>query len=321
MAGEECSHNSLALKYSNILDKLGYLPVSSKAARILCNAAKASIGMFGHSASKAIIEHMCSINGLSEEEILTNCDLLQTSLYKILRKGADVILHNIKAEILPHAILIDPTISVSEISNPQFTVGDIVKRICTAETLQFIRENPLGKHIAFLYENEYSKNRVLSAFFDGSATSKATTRNILLSKNRGSNHRYAVYNSILYQELLEESTRSDQVVKKLADWTDMLYSLDNLKQNNNNSNNNGGYKTIRVASENTTWWRRNGLADLHLSLEKSLGRCVQHNLSIICGYDISEEEGNGTISASISAHGYVILNEPFILYRAPGLEC
>jgi hypothetical protein len=165
LAGEEeWLHNSLSIKYSNILDKLGYIPVSSKAARILHDAAKKSFEMFGRSASKAIVGHMCSINGLSEEELLTNCDLLQTSLYKILRKGADVTFRNIKAEILPHAILIDPTISVSDISNPQFTVEDILKRICIAETLEFIRDNPLGKRIAFLYENEYSKNGVLSAF-------------------------------------------------------------------------------------------------------------------------------------------------------------
>jgi hypothetical protein len=321
LAGEECSHNSLALKYSNILDKLGYLPVSSKSARILHNAAKKSIGMFGKSASNAIIDHMCSINGLSEEELLTNCDLLQTSLYKILRKGADVILHSIKAEILPHAILVDPTISISEISNPQFTVGDILKRVCIAETLKFIRENSMGKHIAFLYENEYSKNRVLSAFFDESATSNATRR-ILLSKNPSSNHSYHIDNSVSYEELLHESTEYDIVAKKLADWTDKLYSIDKKLKRSNNNNNNGGNKTIRIASEDTAWWRRNGLADLHLSLEKSLGRCVQHNLSIVCGYNISEEEGNGTISTSISSHGYVILlNDPFILYSAPGLEC
>jgi hypothetical protein len=35
LAGEECSHNRLALKYSNILDDLGYLAISSKASRIL----------------------------------------------------------------------------------------------------------------------------------------------------------------------------------------------------------------------------------------------------------------------------------------------
>ena len=81
----------------------------------------------------------CVLSMDSQEDLLTNCDLLQASLYKILRSRADVIIRNIRAEILPHAILIDPTISVSEISNPQFTIGDILKRVCSAETLHDIR--------------------------------------------------------------------------------------------------------------------------------------------------------------------------------------
>jgi hypothetical protein len=43
MAGKECTDNGLALKYSNILDKLEYLPISSKAARILYNATRKSL--------------------------------------------------------------------------------------------------------------------------------------------------------------------------------------------------------------------------------------------------------------------------------------
>ena len=98
-----------------------------------------------------------------------------------------MVLRNIKAEILPHVILVDPTISVDEISNPQFTAGDIIKRICIAETLSFIHENSLGNHIAFLYDNECSKNRVLSALFDKNGNSKPA-KNILISENPSSNN-------------------------------------------------------------------------------------------------------------------------------------
>jgi hypothetical protein len=46
---------------------------------------------------------MSSVNRLSGDGFLTNCDLLEVSLYKLLRKGADVVIRKIKAEILPHA--------------------------------------------------------------------------------------------------------------------------------------------------------------------------------------------------------------------------
>jgi hypothetical protein len=83
-------------QYSKILDKLGYLPIPSKSDRILYDAAKESIERLGQSASKAILNHICSIDGLSEEELLTNYDLLEKSLQRVLREGSEVLLHDIK---------------------------------------------------------------------------------------------------------------------------------------------------------------------------------------------------------------------------------
>ena len=92
--------------------------------------------------SKALLDHICSINGLSEKELLTNYDLFEKSLYKVLRKGAEVILHYLKRELLVQAILIDPNITISDIRNPQLAVGDILKRIRVVETLEFANSKP-----------------------------------------------------------------------------------------------------------------------------------------------------------------------------------
>jgi len=72
------------------------------------------------------------------------------------------------------------------------------------------------------------------------------------------------------------------------------------------------------------WFLRNGFTGYVLHSEKSCGRSLQDNMSSLCGYNISNV-GNGhidreSISTLISAHGYVILDEPFSLYRAPALE-
>ena len=71
------------------------------------------------------------------------------------------------------------------------------------------------------------------------------------------------------------------------------------------------------------WWLRNGFAGYLLDSERSCGRYLQDNFSALCGYNISNV-GNRhfdreLISMLISAHGYVILDEPFSLYRAPDL--
>jgi hypothetical protein len=256
---------------------------------------------------------MCSIDGLSEEELLTNFDLLEKSLQRVLRKGAEVVLHDIKTEILTHAVLIDPTITISEIRNPQLTIGKIIKRIRSAEALEFIREKASHKHIALLYRNENAKNKIFSAFFDPNIIAKAST-GFLLSKEPSNglsqvlNH---VDSSMLYEELLQESREEQVVARKLADW---VHSLKNLRLHNIKND------ATKIASEDVTWWVRNGFADHYCrGFEESIGRYLQDNLSVLCGYNISECGNNGTINAMIAAHGYVILDEPFIVYRAPGV--
>jgi hypothetical protein len=298
-------------RFSNILDKLGYIPIPSRSDKILYDAARRSIERFGQSASKAILDHMRSMDGLSEEELLTNFDLLEKSLQRVLRKGAEVVLHDIKIEILTHAVLMDPTITISEIRNPQLTIRNILKRIRSTEALEFIREKASRKHIAFLYRNEDAKNKIFSAFFDTNITDKAS-KGLLLSK-KPNNGLVQVLNyvnsSILYQELLQESRDELVVVKKLADW---LYSLKNLRLDTKNA-------ATRIASEDVTWWVRNGFADHYCKgFEESIGSSLQDDLSVLCGYNISDYNNNATVNRMIATHGYVILDEPSIVYRAPG---
>ncbi len=55
-----------------------------------------------------------------------------------------------------------------------------------------------------------------------------------------------------------------------------------------------------------------------------MGRYLQDNMCVLCGFNISNVS-NGHIdrefiSTLISAHGYVILDEPCTLYRAPDIE-
>ncbi|MGB6671430.1 MAG: hypothetical protein WBE34_03265 [Candidatus Nitrosopolaris sp.] len=50
------------LQYSNVLDELGYFQVSSKAEEILYDVAKKSIERLGESASKALLDHICSMD-------------------------------------------------------------------------------------------------------------------------------------------------------------------------------------------------------------------------------------------------------------------
>jgi hypothetical protein len=123
-----------------------------------------------------LLNHICSINGLSEKGLLTNYDFFEKSLYRVLRKVAAVIFLDIRRELLVNAVLIYQNITISDIRNPLLTVGDILKRIRAVETLEFVRKIPSHMHVAFLYRNENSKDDILAAFFDTKTTIYSSSR-------------------------------------------------------------------------------------------------------------------------------------------------
>ena len=74
-------------QYLNVLDELGYFPLSSKAEEILYDVAKKSIERLGESASKALLDHICSINGLSERNYLRIMTYLKSHYTEYSEKG------------------------------------------------------------------------------------------------------------------------------------------------------------------------------------------------------------------------------------------
>src|SRR6187200_3274946 len=301
----------------SVLEELEYVSVVPKSDQIISNIIKKYLEQIGKSYSKAILYNMCSLCNLSEYELLTNYDLFEKSLNSILGKSGKAILTGIKKEILTYAVSIDSTI----------TIGDILKPIRLAETLDFIHKNPSDKHIAFLYRNESSKSEILTAFFDTKINSKAL-KGLLLSKNPSTDLSHIVSyvdNIMLYKELLEESQEDEVLVaSKLAHWIANLHLLN--ESGLNDTDNHG----TRIASDDVTWWPRNGFARHYMGFEKTIGRCPHDDLSVLCGYNISEyndekidddddNNNNGTIDAMIATHGYVILDEPFKVYGAPGI--
>ena len=302
-------------RYLNVLDELGYFPLSSKTEEILYDAARKSIERLGESASKALLDHICSINELSEKELLTNYDLFEKSLYRVLRKGAEVILRDLKRELLVRAVLIDPNITIGDIRNPLLAVGDILQRIRVVETLEFVRKIPSHKHIAFLYRNENSKADILTAFFDTKITGKATKG--LLSSNKPTNDDISYMS---YEELLQEPREYEVVVNRLADWIAKLNSSNKSQQEQQN---NTDIATLRIATEDAMWWVRNGFTGYYLGFEKSMGTYLQDDVSVLCGYNISivsnENNDSKNIKTMIAAHDHVILDESFVMFRAANI--
>jgi hypothetical protein len=122
---------------------------------------------------------------------------------------------------------------------------------------------------------------------------------------------------MLYEELLQEPRDYEVVVTRGVDWIAKLISSNRSRQTSSDI-------PTRIAGEDLMWWLRNGFAGYLLALERSRGRYLQDNISALCGYNLSNVSDRHIdrelICMLISAHGYVILDEPFSLYRAPDSE-
>ena len=211
--------------------------------------------------------------------------------------------------------MIDPNITISEIRDPRLAVGDILKRIHTVEVVEFVRKIPSHSHIALLYTNDNSKDKLLTAFFDTMILGNAS-KGLFSFKKPANDYLSCINDIMLYEELLQEPRDYEAVARRGADWIAKLISSNKSRQNSTDV-------PTRIAGEDVMWLLRNGFAGYLLDSERSWGRYLQDNISALCGYNISNVSNRlidrELISMLISAHGYVILDEPFSLYRAPDL--
>jgi hypothetical protein len=291
-------------KCLNILDELGYLPITSKVDEILYGSVEKAFKIIGKTAYNALLERACSIHGLSERELLTNYDLFEKSLYDIFGKVSFILLRGLKKEILIHAVLMDSRLTVSDILNPNITIGDILKNLREVEAFQFVRKMQSHEHILFLYDNKNSNDKILSEFF--SISGKDNVSKGLLSLTPADNLNQ-ISSNMLYDNLVLRVQNKHEALKKLSDW---MFNL--------HSSNKSDFAT-RIAFEDGTWWLRKGLDDDYVGFEESLGKHIRNNLSILCCYDISHFN-ELYIGTTIASHIYVILDEPMIIYKASQVE-
>ena len=249
---------------------------------------------------------LCSIHKLSEKELLTNYDLLNKSLYRIVPTATDLILRHIKFEMLPHAVLMIPNLTVAEIQNPTLSIPAILNLIRNEEILKFVREIPSHEHVAIFYENENFRDNILSMFFNTGTTCDNTPKGLLSSKPADSNSDYNLNtsksNNILYSESLNSQKR-EAINQSLHEWIQRLQS-----------SNKSQHTVAKIANQDATWWLRNDSANEYIQFQKSLGRNIQYNISAICAYNISKLN-NEYIRTIIASHNYIIFDRPFIIYK------
>jgi hypothetical protein len=293
-----------------VLDTLEYYSLNSAIDEIVYKSVKKSLGTLGESISETIVDNICSLYRLSEKELLTNYDLFEKSLYSFFNEGAHIIVKRIKKEILSHAILHVPNLTVDDILNQNLTVYDIIKKIHEEKICDFIRKLPADEHVIFFYKKESFKDKILSAFFEPAINHKKALKG-LISVKRNTN--LNLDSNILFDELFFQGEKSAAVMKKIFDWA---YSL---KLSNNSLKKEGEDIITRIATDDDTWFFKNGLGNEIISAEKSGAKCIKEDkITCLCIYNISNMTDEQILKAVIATHGYVILDDPLGVYKARG---
>ena len=292
------------------LDKLGYYPINSNNDKILYRSITNSLEQLGKSYSKALVNNTCELYGLSENELFTNYDFFKKTLYNTVGKGeANAILSSIKKELLAQAILNGSNLTVREIINPKFTINDILKKVNDSAVLKFITNIPSHEHILFLYSNESYKDEILSAFF-GSGKNVLVLPDLLSFKP---NDTHLPKKSKSYDDLFEElslAAGKAELKERLHDWKSKPPLFVNSRKKN---------IPPRIAQTDATFWLEKGYSSELIFLERSIGKYITEDLTVLCGYNISKlsaKHFNMLLGMVISCHGYVIIDEPFRVYAA-----
>ena len=102
----------------------------------------------------------------------------------------------------------------------------ILKRIHAVEVVEFVRKIPSHSHVALLYTNDNSKDKMLVEFFDTMIIGNAS-KGIFLTKKPVNDYLSCTNDVMLYEELLQEPRDYEAV----DDWIAKLISSNTSRQN------------------------------------------------------------------------------------------
>ena len=318
-----------------LLDKLGYIPVSSKAEHIISESIKKSLeSLFGHAATVVLLHHLASFYGLSERELTTNYDIFEKSLSKISAYGAKIILKDIRKEMLIETIKSSTGSEITEqdILNPDVGIREIINKIGYDEIAKFVHAMPPGEHINLVYKNEDTKDKVLSSFLSSESYHDEIVNNRITSIRGLITTKLTKFNyikDILYYEDLSLAVEKSEIINKLWDWMIRLRS-----KNYSTIFKEGRDKEIvryedkdimasscvRVAIEDAAWFLLNNFTFEFLSFEKIIKKYLDEDkhISVLCTYKISDISGSSDdmLMKIIETHHYVILENPLMIYKS-----
>ncbi len=286
------------------LDELEYFPVACRAEEILYKSIRKSLSQLGKTGEKAVIHYICTIYGLSENELLRNYDLFESAFNDVLGQAASKIIFSlIKKEILTQAVLNSSGQTIEAIQKPDLSIREMISLINYEDIKRHVRVLPLHSHSVCLYETTRFRDQVISTFFaDDELTN---TSKCYISEDRPSIEIQKEINHLTYRQI---SIEPSQMARNIFDMTKTSCSSANPPK---------GPIVLKIAEEDAGWWLRNGYKEKLQILEELLGRELGKNISIMCAFVVSKlnnKEMDLVMSNIIPHHNLVITEDPPAMY-------
>ena len=168
-----------------------------------------------------------------------------------------------------------------------------------ANIVKFVQCMSGSEHVIFLWENEETKNQMISEFFNKQVKDSISSNGLFSIEPVRipdvENTLYENFHNMHKSAFLNKAV--EQVSKRVST--------------------NIGSSSTKYAFEDDTWLMKRGLKKQVLDTESALGREVDRKLSLLCMDHRPDLDGE-TVEKLVKAHGYVIIDQPLGLYKWNG---
>ena len=311
------SKNSVNEKLINLLENNGFIYKNQKTDVVVRDIILNVLNRIGKSYSKALIYQICSFYGLTQNELLSNYELFEYSLTRVLGKTGYPIILRVKKELLKYLILNKFEISTKDILDPSFNVPKIIDKLSESYNYQLIFEN--------LNNNKRNHMILLSSNYDSKHIEKIITNLVQSSKSRRDIKRVLI--------VLHDQFDKKRYFKSVPDMdiyymNDLVSTLDESLENNNNKKsgflNIEQFYTIDIQIfcfiDIQILNQFNNYKILKI-LEEKFKKLytLNENIKICCIYDLSnfcaKEYETNLLKDFINHHNMVIIDEPLVMYQ------
>lgn len=310
------SKNSVNEKLINLIENSGFIYRNQITDIVIRDIILNVLNRIGKYYSKALIYQICSLYGLSQNELLSNYELFENSLTRVLGKTGYPIILRIKKELLKYLILNKFEISTKDILDPSFNVPQIIDKLSESYNYQLISENLNNKrnHMILLSSNDDKHiEKIITNLVQISKNIRDIKRVVLVLHDQFDEKRYfrSVQDiDIYYMNDIFSSSSSFEEFFKHNNKTDPI----NFEQFNNTNIQVFCFIDIQILRQFNNYKILKILEDKFEQLY-NLNEIIQ----ICCIYDVSnfytKEYEIKLLRDFINHHNMVIIDEPLVMYQ------